>query len=179
MSLPRRRRGIARGRLRAFSSKSHLLLRKKNNLTNKTKRKKFLRQDFSDLFFYPHPHSFFSFAVFSFFLFPEAKEEIDYIFPLLPIDLQAHVAAVAICSRSWSLLQGSWTIQAVWEMQSGTRTSSRLAACPVSSQPGWGFAAHLPVATGATARVQVGLCVPTANSGRWTTGFFTLRRRPC
>lgn len=88
------------------------------------------------------------------FLFSQKLGKID-IFPLVPIDLQAHVAAIAICSRSWSLLRGSWTIQAFWEMQSSTRTKSRLAAHPVSNKPG--FAVHLPIATGATACVQVSL----------------------
>lgn len=132
LSLLSRWGGISTATLRAFSSKSHQLIRKKKK---SYKRKKILWQDFSYLFFYLHPHSFFSFAVFSFFISQKLRK-ID-IFPLVPIGLQAHVAAIAICSRSWSLLRGSWMIQAFWEMQSSSRTKSRLAACPVPNEPGW------------------------------------------
>ena len=70
------------------------------------------------------------------FLFSQKLRKTD-IFRLVPIDLQARVAAVAVCSSSWPLPRGAWTIQAFWETRSSTRTKSRLAACPVSSKPGW------------------------------------------
>lgn len=123
MSLLCRRRGMSRGRLRAFPSKAQLLIRKKINLTNK--KKIFLTYSSVYILILSFPLLYLA------SLFSQKLRKMD-IFPLVPTPLQARVAAGAICSRSWSPLRGSWRIQAFWEMQARTRTKSRLVRFPTS-----------------------------------------------
>lgn len=129
LSLLCRRRGMSRGRLRAFPSKAQLLIRKKNKSYNK---KSFYGKIFLTYSVYILILSFP--LLYLAFLFSQKLRKMD-IFPLVPIALQARVAAGATCSRSWSPLRGSWRIQAFWEMQARTRIKSR--ACAVSNKPGW------------------------------------------
>lgn len=76
---------------------------------------------------------------------------------------------IAVCSRSWSLLQGSWPIQAFREMQSSLRTKSRIAAWPVSSEPGWVLlcACQLPPELLPVCRLVCKYLRPILEDGPW------------